>query len=89
MTEAKPWPAMSITAAHARLIAPGSPLEVAEIEIGGVPTRVWKNLPPTLRAVVEAGRAHGQRVFLVYEDERVTFEAFYRAVAAFARRLDV
>jgi long-chain acyl-CoA synthetase len=87
MTEAKPWPAMSIAAAHARLTAPGSPLEVAEVEIGGVPTRVWKNLPATLRAVVEASRAHGQRVFLVYEDERVTFEAFHRAVAAFAWRL--
>ncbi|MBL8554189.1 MAG: acyl--CoA ligase [Phenylobacterium sp.] len=81
------WPAMSIQQAHAMLGAPGSPLEVEDVDIRGIPTKVWKNLPPSIRAVVEASRAHGERVFLVYEDERVTFEAFYRAVSAFAREL--
>ncbi|RAK61384.1 long-chain fatty acid--CoA ligase [Phenylobacterium hankyongense] len=81
------WPAMSIAQAHALMTQPGSPLETEEKVIGGVPLKVWKNLPPSLRSVVEASRAHGERVFLVYEDERVTFEAFYRAVSAFAREL--
>jgi long-chain acyl-CoA synthetase len=81
------WPAMSIQQAHALLTQPGSPLETEDKVIGGVPTKVWKNLPPSLRAVVEASRAHGDKAFLVYEDERVTFEAFYRAVSAFAREL--
>ncbi|OYU70542.1 MAG: fatty acid--CoA ligase [Alphaproteobacteria bacterium PA2] len=81
------WPAMSIAEAHAVLTAPGMPGEMDEVLIGGVKTRVWKNLPPSLRSVVEAGRAHGEKVFLVYEDERVTFEAFHRAVAALAARL--
>ena len=81
------WPAMSIAQAHALITQPGSPLEVEEIDIRGVRTKVWKNLPPSLRAVVEAGRAHGERIFLVYEDERVSFEAFYRAVAALAAEL--
>jgi long-chain acyl-CoA synthetase len=81
------WPAMSIQQAHALLTQPGSPLEVEEAVIDGVSMRVWKNLPPSIRATVEVSRAHGQRVFLVYEDERVTFEAFYRAVSAFAREL--
>lgn len=81
------WPAMSIQQAHALLTQPGSPLEVEEAVIDGVSMRVWKNLPPSIRATVEASRAHGQRVFLVYEHERVTFEAFYRAVSAFAREL--
>jgi long-chain acyl-CoA synthetase len=48
---------------------------------------VWKNAPPTLRSVVEAGRAHGDKIFLVHEDERVSFEAFFRAVSAFAHEL--
>jgi len=78
---------MSIAQAHALITQPGSPAEVETVDIRGVPTKVWKNLPPSLRAVVEAARAHGQRDFLIYEDERVTFEAFYRAVSAFARRL--
>jgi long-chain acyl-CoA synthetase len=81
------WPAMSIAQAHAMLTAPGSPAEMEEVLIRGVKTRAWKNLPPSLRSVVELARAHGEKVFLVYEDERVTFEGFYRAVSALARQL--
>ena len=81
------WPAMSIAEAHRILTAPGMPCEVEEIVIRGVRTRVWKNAPPSLRAVLEASRAFGEKVFLVYDDERVTFEAFFRATAALARRL--
>jgi long-chain acyl-CoA synthetase len=75
---------MSIAEAHALLTAPGAPFEMEELVIRGVPTRTWKNAPPSLRAVLELGRAHGERVFLVHEDERVTFEAFFRAVSALA-----
>jgi long-chain acyl-CoA synthetase len=53
----------------------------------GAPLKVWKNLPPTLRDVLDVARGHGDRTFLVYEDERVSFEAFYRAASAFARTL--
>jgi long-chain acyl-CoA synthetase len=81
------WPAMSIQQAHALIGQPGAVTEVAEIDIRGVKTKVWKNLPPSLRSVVEASRAHGERIFLVYEDERVSFEAFHRAVAALAAEL--
>ena len=81
------WPAMSMQQAHAILTAPGMPTEVVEIDIRGVKTKVWKNLPPSLRSVVAMSRAHGERIFLVYEDERVSFEAFHRAVAALAAEL--
>jgi long-chain acyl-CoA synthetase len=87
MTDAKPWPATSIAAAHALLTEPGAPFEMETVSIRGLPTRVWKNAPPTLRSVLEAGRAHGERIFLVHEDERVSFEAFFRAAAAFAHAL--
>ena len=86
-TAAPAWPAMSIAAANAIITAPGSACEMEELVIRGVKTRVWKNAPPSLRALVEAGRAHGEKVFLVHEDERVTFEAFYRAASAFAHEL--
>lgn len=79
------WPAMSVQQAHALLTAPGTPAEIDEIDIRGVKTKVWKNLPPAIRDIVNAARAYGERVFLVYEDERVTFEAFFRAVSALAR----
>jgi long-chain acyl-CoA synthetase len=81
------WPAMSIAQAHALLTAPGMPFEMEELDIGGVRIRCWKNAPPTLRSVLEAGRVHGEKIFLVYEDERASFEAFYRAVSALAHEL--
>src|SRR5687768_15997353 len=81
------WPAMSIQQAHALLGQPGLPTEIAEETIRGVTMKVWKNQPTTLRAVAEMAKGHGDKVFLVYEDERVTFDAFHRAVAAFAAEL--
>jgi long-chain acyl-CoA synthetase len=83
----KPWPAISLAQAHALLTRPGSPFEMEERVIRGVPTRVWKHAMPTLREVFVAGRAHGQKTFLVYEDDRATFEAFARAALAVAEAL--
>ena len=83
----KPWPAMSIAEAHRLLTAPGSPFETDEAVIRGVRTRVWKNTPPTLRDLFVLGRAHGDKTFLVYEDDRATFETFSRAALAIAAEL--
>jgi long-chain acyl-CoA synthetase len=82
------WPAMSISQAHAMLTAPGTPLEMDEVTIRGIKTRVWKNLPPTLRELLMLGRAaHGHKEFLVYENDRATYESFYRASVAVANEL--
>jgi long-chain acyl-CoA synthetase len=81
------WPAMSIADANRIITAPGMPCEMEELVIRGVPTRVWKNLPPSLRSIAEASRAHGEKIFLVHEDERVSFEGFFRAVATLAHEL--
>jgi long-chain acyl-CoA synthetase len=82
------WPAMSLAAAHARLTAPGSPLEMDEVVIRGVKTRVWRNAPPTLRELLMLARAaYGPREFLVYENDRATYESFYRAAVAIAYEL--
>uniref|UniRef100_UPI00286EA075 class I adenylate-forming enzyme family protein n=1 Tax=Sandarakinorhabdus sp. TaxID=1916663 RepID=UPI00286EA075 len=81
------WPAMSIAQAHALLTAPGQPLEMESVVIAGRPTRVWKNAPPSLAHCFAAGRAHGDKDFMVLDDERVTFEAFARATLQLAERL--
>ena len=81
------WPALSLAQAHAALTAPGSPFELDTVEIEGRPTRVWKNAPATLREVFLAGRAHGAKDFLVYRDERVSYEAFSRASVVLAHAL--
>ena len=71
---------MSIAEAHAKLTAPGARFETEELTIRGVRGLVWKNAPPTLRHVLLTGRAFKDRTFLVYEDDRATYEAFTRAV---------
>jgi long-chain acyl-CoA synthetase len=81
------WPAMSLEAAHALLTAPGSPFETEQKVISGVTQRTWKNAPASTRDLVGRALVHGEKVFLVLEDERVTYSAFHRAVAAFAAEL--
>ncbi len=78
------WPAMSLAEAHRLLTAPGARFEMDEAIIRGQKTRVWKNAPPTLREVMMVSRMFGARDFIVYENDRVTFESFYRAVMSMA-----
>jgi long-chain acyl-CoA synthetase len=69
------------------LTGPGAPFEIAEVEIRGVPTRVWTGAPRSLRDIWEASRAHAARDFLVYDDERYTYARAHGLVAGLARRL--
>ena len=55
-----------------------------ELDVRGVPTRIWKNAPPSLRAVLDMSLAHGDAAFLVYEDERTTFAEHYRIACTLA-----
>ena len=81
------WPARPLPEIEAELTAPGAKFETDVAEIRGVQTRVWKNAPPSLRALTQLVRAYGAREFTIYEDERVTYEAHYRAVSHLAHRL--
>lgn len=81
------WPAMSLAEATAALTAPDSLFEIETIEIAGRPQKVWKNGPKTLAQSFLAGRAFGAKTFIVYEGERITFEAFSRASLALAADL--
>jgi long-chain acyl-CoA synthetase len=77
----------SLAEATAALTSPGAPFEIEEVEIRGVPTRTWKNAPPSLRAVLEGSRLHGEKTFLVYEDERLSFTDHWSAAARLARTM--
>ena len=83
----KDAPAMTIAEANAQLTAAGQLFEMEEIDIRGVPTRVWKHAPSSLRAVMDMSLAHGDAVFLVYEDERTTFSEHYRIACTLSHRL--
>lgn len=81
------WPKMTLPEVEAALTGPGGRFEMETVTINGVPTRTWKNAPPSLAWLAQASRAHGERVFTIYEDERVTYDANFRAVATLANKL--
>ena len=81
------WPKVSLKDASDALTLAGSRFEMETVTIRGVPTRVWKNAPNDLGVLLDLSRAHGERVFTILDDDRVTYEANYRAVAALSRAL--
>ena len=70
-----------------KLTAPGSPFAIEEVEIRGTTTAVWKNAFPHLRAVVEHSRQFAERDYLVYEEQRVSYEQHYQQVVTLAHAL--
>jgi long-chain acyl-CoA synthetase len=78
---------MSIAEADAQLTAPGQMFETEEVDIRGVPTKVWKNCPATLADILTVSRGHGDAPFIVYEDDRMSFEEHFRAAAHLAHVL--
>jgi long-chain acyl-CoA synthetase len=63
------------------------PFEIATIDIRGAATRVFTHAPRSLREIWDASAAHGSNVYLVYEDERITFDDAHDQVRALAHRL--
>jgi long-chain acyl-CoA synthetase len=78
---------MSMEEATRTLTAAGQMFEMEDVEIRGVVTRVWKNAPTGLRAILALSRSHGAKDYLVYEDERTTFEGNFAMTASVARSL--
>jgi long-chain acyl-CoA synthetase len=81
------WPARTIDETLAELTAPGAPFEMAVVEAHGRRVRAYVRAKPTLRHVLEESRRFGARDFLVFENERLSFEAHWRAANAFAHAL--
>src|SRR5690242_6453010 len=77
----------TVAQTHAQLTASPSMFEMEEVDVFGQRIRVWKYAPASLRVIVEASRARGDVPFIVCEDEVLTFEDHFRAVAHLATRL--
>jgi long-chain acyl-CoA synthetase len=82
--EDRPNMGMTRQEAIARLTGPGAPFEFKEREIRGVRVRTWDTAPANLREILLASRDYGDRDFLVYEDERLSYAAHYDLVCRFA-----
>jgi len=84
---ARPWPAVGIAEVYRAVTAPGMPFEMEDKVIRGRPTRVYKHARSGLREIFDLGRSWGAREFIVYEGERQTYDAHFRAAGALGRVL--
>ncbi len=73
--------------AWSTLTAPGGQFEIIESEVGGQKLRQYKNAPPNLRALWQIAAAHADKEYLVYGDERWTYDRAHREVASIANWL--
>jgi long-chain acyl-CoA synthetase len=67
---------MDRVTALAALTAPGQPYELEEVELYGRTCRAFRHAPPTLRDLFEGTRS--DLPFLVYDEERLSFEQTWR-----------
>ena len=66
--------------ALAVLTGPGGPFEIGPAVIGGEELRVYTNAPAGLRDIWLGSAAHGDAIFLVYQDERISFAEAHATV---------
>jgi long-chain acyl-CoA synthetase len=71
----------------AELTGAGGPFEIRQTSVNDVTVRVFANAPASMRNVFEGTQAFGNREFLVYQDERWTFDEHYRRVVALTHLL--
>jgi long-chain acyl-CoA synthetase len=78
---------LSLADATAQMTAPGQMFETSHTVINGVEMLVWKHAPANLRQILDMSLNHASRDFLVYENQRITFEQHYRIASTLAQRL--
>ena len=79
--------AMTYDDAMAQVTAPGQIFEIAPVTVRGVEMQAFKHAPPSMRQLFDTARARGEATFLVYEDERWSFEHVMAHVDALAALL--
>lgn len=70
-----------------KLNQPGSPFEVGKRLIAGREQTAYINAPSSLRDMLDAGRKHGDLEYILYEGERLSFDAFYERADRLANSL--
>jgi len=73
---------------RAQLTSQGAPFEVQQVTLSdGRSVAAYRNAFQNLAQVIDAGRVHGAAEFMVYGDDRWTFDRFFAATDALASRL--
>ena len=71
--------------AIAELTAPDAPFALEQIEVDGIPWRVYAKAPRSLRDVLGGTTTFGDGEFLVYDGDRITFPRHLELVSGLAR----
>lgn len=69
------------------LLAPGAPFELETIAVRGSPTKTFRAAPATVRDMWLPTRAFGDRTYIIYEGERISYAQAHAAVGAAANWL--
>ncbi len=70
--------------AREELTGPGGVFEIEMITVRGEQLRAYKNAPPSVREFWLSTAAFGDRDYLVYGDERITYAQAHQQVGAIA-----
>lgn len=76
-----------LTQCRSQLTGPGAPFERITFNVNGHNYWAYQNAFPNLPSLIHAGRAHGAKEFMVYENDRWTFDRFFQAVDHLAANL--
>jgi len=74
-------------AARQELTGPGGPFEIKEIEVRGIPVKTFASAPPSMRVLWEMTAFHGDKPYVVYEDEHYTYAEINADVRSLAHLL--
>lgn len=77
----------ALDASVAQLTSEAMPWAVETTTINGVEYKHYAKAPKTLIELLDQGRNHGDNEFLIYENERYTFNQFFSQVDALAYQL--
>ena len=69
------------------LLGVGGAFETKDVVIDDRTVSVFENAPDTLAEFIQRGRQHGNATFIVEDDERLTFDEFFRQVDLLASHL--
>lgn len=70
--------------AWGELTGAGAPFEIVQVPVRGQMLRTFKNAPPSVREVWLGTAAYGDRDYLVYENDRLTYAEAHARVNAIA-----
>ena len=87
MSDAAPLDPAKLAAAAFKLLTEDPKFKVGEAEIRGNTYRVFENAPPSLPALFAYGAMHGDKEFLYYEGERMSFAETWKRACRLAHAL--